>query len=43
LRCSTGRLYEAPSPAMIIAAAKRASIPADTVVKINRISADMYA
>jgi Protein of unknown function (DUF4242) len=35
-------LYEAPSPDMIVAAAKRASIPADAVVEVNRISADMY-
>jgi len=36
-------LYEAPSPDMILAAAKRAGIPADAVVEVNRISADMYA
>lgn len=36
-------LYEAPSPDMIVAAAKRAGIPADVVVEVNRISADMYA
>jgi hypothetical protein len=36
-------LYEAPSPDMIIAAAKRAGIPADVVVEVDRISADMYA
>ena len=36
-------LYEAPSPDMIVAAAKRAGIPADAVVEVNRISADMYA
>lgn len=36
-------LYEAPSPDMIMAAAKRAGIPADAVVEVNRISADMYA
>ena len=35
-------LYEAPSPDMIVAAAKRAGIPADVVVEVNRISADMY-
>lgn len=35
-------LYEAPSPDMIVAAAKRAGIPADEVVEVNRISADMY-
>jgi hypothetical protein len=36
-------LYEAPSPDMIVAAAKRAGIPADAVVEVDRISADMYA
>jgi hypothetical protein len=36
-------LYEAPSPDMIIAAAKRVGIPADAVVEVNQISADMYA
>jgi Protein of unknown function (DUF4242) len=36
-------LYEAPSPNMIVAAAERAGIPADAVVEVNRISADMYA
>jgi Protein of unknown function (DUF4242) len=35
-------LYEAPSPDMIVAAAKRAGIPADAVVEVDRISADMY-
>ncbi len=35
-------LYEAPSPDMIVAAAKRVGIPADAVVEVNRISADMY-
>jgi hypothetical protein len=36
-------LYEAQSPDMILAAAKRAGIPADVVVEVNRVSADMYA
>jgi hypothetical protein len=36
-------LYEAPSPDMIVAAAKRVGIPADAVVEVNRITADMYA
>jgi Protein of unknown function (DUF4242) len=36
-------LYEAPSPEMIVAAAKRVGIPADAVVEVNRISAEMYA
>jgi Protein of unknown function (DUF4242) len=35
-------LYEAPSPDAILAAAKRAGIPADAVVEVDRISADMY-
>ncbi len=35
-------LYEAPSPDMIVAAAKRVGIPADAVVEVERISADMY-
>ncbi len=35
-------LYEAPSPDTIVVAAKRAGIPADAVVEVNRISADMY-
>lgn len=36
-------LYEAPSPDLITAAAKRVGIPADVVVEVSRISADMYA
>jgi uncharacterized protein DUF4242 len=36
-------LYEAPSPDPIVTAAKRVGIPADAVVEVNRISADMYA
>ena len=36
-------LYEAPSPDAIVAAARRAGIPADVVVEVNRISADMFA
>ncbi len=35
-------LYEAPSPDAIVAAARRAGIPADAVVEVERISADMY-
>jgi hypothetical protein len=35
-------LYEASSPDAIIAAAQRAGIPADVVVEVDRISADMY-
>ena len=36
-------LYEAPSPEPIVSAAKRAGMPADVVVEVNRISADIYA
>ena len=35
-------LYEAPSPDAIVAAAERAGIPADMVVEVDRVSADMY-
>ena len=35
-------LYEAPSPDAILAAARRAGIPADAVVEVDRITADMY-
>jgi hypothetical protein len=34
-------LYEAPSPDMLIAAAKRVGIPADAVVEVTRVSPDM--
>jgi hypothetical protein len=36
-------LYEAPSPAELIAAAQRANIPADVIVEVNRVSADMVS
>jgi hypothetical protein len=36
-------LYEAPSPDTIVAAAKRVGLPADVVVEVNRVSAEMYA
>jgi hypothetical protein len=36
-------LYEAPSPDVILAAARRAGMPVDIVVEVNRISADMYS
>ena len=36
-------LYEAPSPDELIAAARRADIPADVIVEVNRVSADMVA
>jgi hypothetical protein len=35
-------LYEAPSPDAIMSAAKRAGLPADVVVEVDRVSADMY-
>jgi uncharacterized protein DUF4242 len=35
-------LYEAPSPDAIIAAAKRAGIPADVVTEVSRIAADSF-
>jgi hypothetical protein len=35
-------LYEASSPDAIIAAAHRVGIPADVVVEVDRVSADMY-
>ncbi len=36
-------LYEASSPDAIIAAAQRIGIPADVVVEVDRVSADMFA
>ena len=35
-------LYEAPSPDAIRAAAQRAGLPADVVVEVSRVSADMF-
>jgi hypothetical protein len=35
-------LYEAPSPEAILAAAEKAGIPADAVVEVDRVSADMF-
>jgi Protein of unknown function (DUF4242) len=34
-------LYEAPSPDEILAAARRANIPADVIVQVDKVSADM--
>jgi len=34
-------LYEAASPDEIVAAARRANLPADVVVQVDQISADM--
>ena len=36
-------LYEAPGPDLIRTAAERAGIPADEIVEVDRIAADMYA
>jgi hypothetical protein len=36
-------LYEAPSPDALIAAARRAGLPADVIVEVNQISPDMVA
>ncbi len=35
-------LYEAPSPDAIIAAARRAGIPADVVTEVSRITAETF-
>ena len=34
-------LYEAPSPDEIRAAARRANLPADVIVEVDKVSADM--
>jgi hypothetical protein len=35
-------LYEAPTPDAIVAAAKRAGIPADVVTEVSRVTADSF-
>jgi hypothetical protein len=35
-------LYEAPSPDAIRLAAERLGLPADAIVEVDRVSADMY-
>jgi hypothetical protein len=35
-------LYEAPTPDAIVAAAKRAGIPADAVTEVSRVTADSF-
>jgi hypothetical protein len=35
-------LYEAPSPDAIIAAARRAGIPADVITEVSRVTADTF-
>ena len=42
-RRQTYCLYEAPSPDQLIAAARRAGIPADVIVEVNRVSPEMVA
>jgi hypothetical protein len=39
-RMQTYCLYEAPSAEAILAAARRANIPADRVVEVSRVTAD---
>jgi hypothetical protein len=34
-------LYESPSPDEILAAARRANLPADAIVEVEQVSADM--
>lgn len=36
-------LYEASSPDAILAAARRAGLPADKIVEVDRVEAGMYA
>ena len=36
-------LYEASTPDAIQAAARRAGLPADVIVEVDRVSADMFA
>jgi Protein of unknown function (DUF4242) len=35
-------LYEAPDPDAIVAAARRAGIPADAITEVSRITADTF-
>lgn len=41
-RFRTYCLYEAPSSDAIVAAAKRAGIPADAVTEVSRVTADSF-
>jgi hypothetical protein len=41
-RYRTYCLYEAPSADAIVAAAKRAGIPADAVTEVSRVTADSF-
>ena len=36
-------LYEAPSPDAIVAAAKRAGVPSDSIVEVDRVSVGEHA
>ncbi len=40
-RRQTYCLYESPSPDEILAAARRANLPADVIVEVDRISPDL--
>jgi hypothetical protein len=42
-RRQTYCLYEAPSPDELIAAARRAGIPADVIVEVDQVSPEMVA
>ena len=41
-RMQTYCLYEAPSPDALRAAARRANLPADVIVEVNRVTADTF-
>jgi hypothetical protein len=41
-RMQTYCLYEAPSPDTLRAAARRANLPADVIVEVNRVTADTF-
>jgi hypothetical protein len=40
-RRQTYSLYEAPSPDALLDAARRAGLPADVIVEVKRVSADL--
>jgi Protein of unknown function (DUF4242) len=41
-RMQTYCLYEAPAPDALRAAARRANLPADVIVEVNRVTADTF-
>ena len=41
-RMQTYCLYEAPSPDELLAAARRANLPADVIVEVSRVTADTF-